>query len=96
MTIEHDYSEVERLDAAFAAKRYAEAYATRAAARGTLIKRVGVASLLGGLGVGAALFGASFLIVPKERVVTLLGRGRARYRQVRYWTAGALRRQDAG
>jgi len=38
-----------------------------------MIKRTGVAGLLGGAGVGLALFGASFLIAPKERIVTLPG-----------------------
>jgi hypothetical protein len=78
--ISHDYSDVERLDQHFANQRTqalaleAEAQRTQHAARmATLrnerIRTTGIAALLGGVGVGLALFGASFLIVPKERVV---------------------------
>ena len=61
-TILHDTSAVDELDAAFAAKRAAEAYATRATAKAVVIKRAGVAALLGGAGLGLALFGASYLL----------------------------------
>ena len=43
-------------------RRAAEAYATRATARAIVIKRAGVAALLGGAGLGLALFGASYLL----------------------------------
>ncbi len=67
--VQHDTSDLEALDAAFAAKREAEAYATRATARGILVKRVGLASILAGVGIGCAAFGISFLLQPRERIV---------------------------
>lgn len=70
MTIVNDDSEVTRLEDFYARKRNLEAgaaaYSARAAARGTVIKRAGVAALLGGAGLGCAAFGASFLFaLPK-------------------------------
>jgi predicted aspartyl protease len=75
----HDYSDVERLDQHFADKRAtdlalaAEAARTEHAARmATLrnerIRRTGLAALPIGAGIGLALFGASFLITPKEHI----------------------------
>jgi hypothetical protein len=72
----HDMSDIEALDAHFAKRRDDELAASmaaerskidvaRSAARATVIKRAGVATLLGGVGLGAALFGASFLVTPR-------------------------------
>ena len=72
----HDMSDIEALDAHFAKRRDDELAASmaaeqakidvaRSAARATVIKRAGVATLLGGVGLGAALFGASFLVTPQ-------------------------------
>ena len=74
MTVLHDLSETDALDAHFIAKREAELAMAKGAARGELARRVGVASLLGGAGLGLALFGASFLVAPKERIVMLPGK----------------------
>jgi hypothetical protein len=63
---QQDFGDIERLDQHFADQRAAAACATRAAARGTVIKRAGVGALLGGAGLGCAAFGASFLFaLPK-------------------------------
>ena len=72
----HDMSDIETLDAHFAKRRDDELAAdmaaeaakidvARSAVRATLVKRAGVATLLGGIGLGAALFGGSFLLKPK-------------------------------
>jgi hypothetical protein len=74
VTIINDTSETDALDAHFIAKREAELAMAKGAARGEFVRRVGVASLLGGAGLGLALFGASFLIAPKEHVVMLPGK----------------------
>jgi hypothetical protein len=70
-TMEHDYSDVTRLDQHFADKRTQElnleAEAQRAQHAVTMgglhnerIRKIGLASLAGGAGLGLALFGASF------------------------------------
>ena len=85
-SIHHDYSEVTRLDDHFATLR-AQQLALEAAAaqaeqaarmrglRNERIRKIGVAALLVGCGVGVGCFGASFLVKPitwvgPERVVT--------------------------
>ena len=80
VTILHNTSETDALDAHFIAKREAELAMAKGAARGEFVRRVGVAVLLGGAGLGLALFGASFLVAPKvvtvekEKLVTLPGK----------------------
>lgn len=83
----HDLSAVDALDDHFAKRREDEHAAAmqaeqtkndvaHSAAKAALFKRAGVAALLGGVGLGAALFGGSFLLTPRavtnegpERVV---------------------------
>ena len=71
----HDTSDIDRLDQHFADKRDAELNAqmdaekaktdvARTTARTELVRKAGVAALLGGTGLGLALFGASFLLHP--------------------------------
>jgi hypothetical protein len=79
-TLQHDYSDVTRLDDHFAERRAQElkleAEAQRAQQEAQLIplhndriRKMGLAALAAGAGIGLAFFGASFLIAPKERIV---------------------------
>jgi hypothetical protein len=82
MELHHDYSDVTRLDDHFAERRAeelkleAEAQRTQQEAqliplRNERIRKMGLAALTAGAGIGLACFGASFLIVPlgHERIV---------------------------
>jgi gag-polyprotein putative aspartyl protease len=80
--IENDYTDVTRLDEHFAARREQElkleADAQKAQHEAAMvplhserIRKMGLAALAAGAGVGLALFGASFLIAPNTRVVTV-------------------------
>lgn len=78
-TMEHDYSDVTRLDQHFAVKRRqelnleaetqkAQHAVTMGGLRNERIRKIGLASLAGGAGLGLALFGASFLIAPMPKI----------------------------
>jgi hypothetical protein len=62
VTILHNTSETDALDAHFIAQREAELATAKGAARGEFARKIGVASLLGCAGLGLALFGASFFV----------------------------------
>jgi hypothetical protein len=79
-TLQHDYSDVTRLDDHFTERRAqelkleAEAQRTQREAqvislRNDRIRKMGLAALAAGAAIGLACFGASFLIAPKKRVV---------------------------
>jgi hypothetical protein len=79
----HDTSDIDRLDQHFAERRDAELNArmdaekaktdvARSAALAERIRKIGIAALMGGAGLGTALFGASFMLHP--RVVYLPGK----------------------
>ena len=83
-TITQDFSAAHELDAHYAEQRAqvlrleANAHTARIAEAAAVlhnerIRRTGIATLMGGAGVGLALLGASFLIAPKEHIVTVPG-----------------------
>jgi hypothetical protein len=80
VTLFHDTSAPDALDAHFIAERQGRLAMARAAARGEFIHKAGIAALLTGAGVGLACWGASFLVAPKvvtvtnEKLVTLPGK----------------------
>jgi hypothetical protein len=92
-TLQHDYSDVTRLDDHFAERRAQELKLEAEAQQGQMdvqmaplrnerIRRMGLAALLSGAGIGLACFGASYMIAPKERVVTVQGPERVITRDV--------------
>ena len=80
--VQNDLSDVAKLDQHFTDRRAQElaleAETQRAqhavqmgGVRNERIRKAGIAALLGGAGIGLAFFGASFLIAPNTRVVTV-------------------------
>jgi hypothetical protein len=92
-TMIHDYSDVTRLDDHFAEQRAqelklkgeaqrAEHEAHLGAVRNERIRKMGLAALAAGAGIGLACFGASFMIAPKERIAYTPGPERVVTRDV--------------